>query len=120
MFCPKCGSQLVPGARFCPKCGCEPGAAAGEGETASARTYTVSFTREKQWFAINPAVRLVVDDKDEYRIGNGETINVPMAAGEHGLVFKCGMRNKSIRLEVDRDLSLKLRWNRLTGSLVVR
>lgn len=89
-------------------------------ETAGVQTYTVTFTREKQWFAINPAVKIIVDERDEYRIDNGETIRVPITGGVHGVTFRCGVRNKVIQLEVAGDLSLDLRWNRLTGSLIVK
>jgi Predicted membrane protein len=120
VFCPKCGAELVPGARFCSKCGQEVGLAEPTAETAGVQTYTVTFTREKQWFAINPAVKIIVDERDEYRIDNGETIRVPMTGGVHGVTFRCGVRNKVIQLEVAGDLSLNLRWNRLTGSLIVK
>ena len=120
MFCPKCGAQLVPGARFCPQCGQEAGAPEQAAETAGSQVYTVTFIREKQWFAINPAVKILVDERDEYRIDSGETIRVPMAAGVHGVTFKCGIRNKVIQLEVRSDICLNLKWNRLTGSLVVK
>ncbi len=120
VFCPKCGAELVPGARFCSKCGSEVGLAEPAAGTSGAQTFTVTFTREKQWFAINPAVKIIVDERDEYRIDSGETIRVPMTGGIHGVTFRCGVRNKVIQLEVAGDLSVNLKWNRLTGSLVVK
>ena len=55
-----------------------------------------------------------------YKIDNGETIRVPMIGGIHGVTFRCGIRNKVIQLEVAQNLNLNLRWNRLTGSLIVK
>ncbi len=118
MFCNKCGSEILDGAAFCSKCG-QPVAAVGPSAPA-AETFTVTFARESQWFAVNPAVKIVVDEKDEYRIDNGQTIRVPMTRGTHGVVFKCGIRNKSIELNVAGDTALRLKWNRITGSLVVK
>ena len=110
-------SELVP---YCPKCGKPVSAAASNGAAeAGTAGYTVTFTRENQWFAINPAVKIVVDERDEYHIDNGQSIRVPMAAGTHSVVFKCGIRNKVIDLTVQRDLELHLKWNRITGSLNV-
>ena len=43
-----------------------------------------------------------------------------MAPGTHDITFKCGVRNKVIELTVREDLTLHLKWNRLTGSLTVR
>lgn len=125
MFCNKCGSELVPGAAFCLKCGqpVAPAPASG-GEAAAPQTpqarHTVTFIRASQWYAVNPDVKIIIDDRDEYRIGNGQTLRIPMTPGTHSVVFKCGIRNKIIDLTVTQDLELHLKWNRLTGSLGVK
>ena len=121
MFCNQCGSELLPGAAFCARCGHPVEAApANSAEAPQSLPCTVTFTREKQWFAVNPAVRIVVDDRDEYLIENGQTLRVSMAQGTHNIAFRCGIRNKVIDLTVQRDLALTLRWNRVTGSLIVQ
>ena len=121
MFCNQCGSEIQPGASFCSKCGHPVETVAREdGPKTQSRVFTVTFIRESQWFAINPGVKIIVDDRDEYRIGNGQTLRVPMAPGTHNIVFKCGIRNKIIDLTVRQDLELHLKWNRITGSLTVR
>ena len=121
MFCNRCGSEIVDGASFCSRCGQPVGSApAGSEDAPSAHPFTVTFSRESQWFAVNPAVKIIVDEKDEYRIDNGQTLRIPMMPGTHSLVFRCGVRNKVIDLTVERDLQLHLKWNRLTGSLVIR
>ena len=127
MYCNQCGSEILPGAAFCAKCGHPvqagpdvPDSAAEPAGGATGQPCAVTFVREKQWFAINPKVKIVVDDRDEYRIENGQTLRVAMAPGTHIVVFKCGVRNKTIELTVRQDLVLHLNWNRLTGSLTVR
>lgn len=121
MFCRKCGGEIVPGAAFCAKCGnpVDPSPVA-TGSAATASVFTVTFVRESQWFAFNPAVKIVVDERDEYRIDNGQTVRVPMTRGTHSIDFKCGIRNKIIDLTVEGDIELHLKWNRVTGSLTVR
>lgn len=121
MFCNQCGSELTPGAAFCAKCG-HPVSAPSDaaGAQPDARAFTVTFTRQGQWFAVNPAVKIVVDERDEYRIDNAQSLRVPMTPGTHSVVFKCGIRNKVIELTVQQDLELHLKWNRITGSLVVK
>ena len=120
MFCNQCGNELGPGVSFCPKCGHPVSAVPrAEANDSKAQRLTVTFFREKQWFAINPGVTIVVDDGDVYQIDNGQTLNVPMAPGTHNIVFKCGIRNKVIDLTVQQDLKLRLKWNRITGSLIV-
>ena len=106
------------------KCGqpVSPVAPEGPAQTAAApqaQGFTVTFTRENQWFAINPQIKIIVDDRDEYRIENGQSLRVPMAPGTHNIVFNCGIRNKIIDLTVRQDLELHLKWNRVTGSLSV-
>lgn len=125
MFCNQCGTELTPGAAFCLKCGnpvatIEAGPAATQQAQAQAQVHTVTFIRAKQWYAINPAVKILVDEKDEYRIDNGQTIRVAMTPGTHNVIFKCGIRNKVIDLTVQQDLTLNLKWNRVTGSLTVK
>ena len=133
MFCNQCGNEIAPGAAFCNRCGSPVAAFSTDSAAAqafsadpaqafgaAAQGFTVTFEREKQWYAVNPAIKIIVDDRDEYRIDNGKTIRVPMAPGTHSVVFKCGIRNKVIELTVQQDLTLHLRWNRITGSLVVK
>lgn len=133
MFCSQCGSELIPGAAFCLKCG-QPvsvppkeeaeapraPAVSREAKAEAPRAFVVTFVRESQRYAVNPAVKIIVDDKDEYRIDNGQTLRIPMAPGTHNIVFKCGIRNKIIDLTVQQDLALHLTFNRLTGSLTVK
>ena len=46
MFCPKCGNQILEGAKFCPKCGAKTGAqiTAIAGESSSCATKQVDYT----------------------------------------------------------------------------
>ena len=123
MFCNRCGFEIVPGAAFCAKCGA-PVSSAGSAASQNPQqmrenVFSVSFIREKQWFAINPAVKVLIDDRDEYAIDNGKTIRIPMTAGTHSVAFRSGIRNKIIELDVQRDLEIHLKWSRVTGSLVV-
>ena len=124
MFCSQCGGGLVPGAAFCPQCG-QPvnpensGARENAAEEPKPAAFDVTFTREAQRFAVNPDVKIAVDERDEYRIGNGETLRIPMAPGTHSVVFRCGIRNKAIELDVRQDLALRINWSRLTGSLKI-
>ncbi len=119
MFCNHCGNEILPGASFCSKCG-NPVNLAEDCSTSTAPiVYTVTLSRENQWFAINPKVKIIVDDQNEYKIDNGEVLRIPMTLGKHSVVFQCGIRNKVIDLDVQQDLALHLKWNRITGSLMV-
>ena len=62
MFCSKCGNEIVAQAKFCSKCG-QPVNASNSGTPVqnNSGSFTLTINRAKQWFAINPAVKVVVD-----------------------------------------------------------
>lgn len=117
MFCSKCGAEIVDGARFCLSCG----QAIGGGSHENTGTgFVLTIIRAKQWFAVNPAVKAVVDGHAEYRIKNGESLDIPISAGLHRIEFSCSIRNKIVDIDVTGNSVLNLKWNRMTGSLEVK
>lgn len=120
MFCNKCGNQIVDGAKFCSKCGQSTNQAANNiTGNNGVGTFTLTINRAKQWFAVNPAVKIIVDGGDEYKIDNGETLNIPITAGTHNIAFSCSIRNKIVNVNVSDNVTLNIKWNRVTGSLEV-
>ena len=120
MFCSKCGNQINEGARFCSQCG---HAIAQPSDSISAsgdKSYTLTITREKQLFAVNPAVKVMIDGRDKYQIANGSFVRIPISGGPHTVACSCGLRNKVLNIDVADDLSLDMKWNRITGSLEVK
>lgn len=117
MYCSNCGNILPDGAKFCPKCGRATGRPAAD--TVPGGLYTLTIMRENQWFAVNPAVRMTLDGSQTYSIGNGDTLRIPVSSGAHCAAFSCSIRNKVVNLNVAGDITLRIRWNRVTGSLEV-
>lgn len=121
MFCSKCGNQFVTQVKFCSKCGQPTNISSSEAQVQnSVRWGTLTITRAKQWFAINPAVRVILDGSAEYEIDNGSTLNIPISIGTHNIAFSCGMRNKIVNVNVVENVTLNIKWNRITGSLEVK
>lgn len=116
MFCNRCGSKIVGGAKVCSKCGNAVSHVAGG---VNDGMFTLTINRAKQWFAVNPAVKIVVDGGTEYKIGNGATVNIPVTVGTHNIAFLCSIRNKIVNVSVSDNVTLNIRWNRVTGSLEV-
>lgn len=56
MFCPRCGSQLVPGAAFCAKCGQAIAQTAGEPRRQAIPTQPAGDSSKKLWFGLGGAV----------------------------------------------------------------
>lgn len=120
MFCSKCGNEIDSQSKFCSKCGQAVVSTVNETVTSSSNDdFTLTINRAKQWFAINPAVKILVDKCDEYKIKNGATLNIPVSAGEHNIAFSCSIRNKIVNINVTNDVTLNIKWNRVTGSLEV-
>lgn len=116
MVCNKCGYEISSNAQFCPKCGYK----IERNNAIETDVYILTINRAKQWFAINPSVKIIVDEHTEYRIGNGKTISITIPAGVHTIGFFCGIRNKIVDINMSSDLTINIKWNRLTGSLVVK
>ena len=122
MFCPNCGSELLAGAKFCASCGNPVSAISSnmdQTETEELKNYIITIKRASQFYVINPAINLTLDDRESYKIANGETIRISVPSGEHTLTFSSGIRNKVVRVNVTGDFSLAVHWNRVTGSLIV-
>lgn len=120
MFCSKCGNELQTDARFCSKCG-QPVAQTSTDNVSqnNSGNYTLTINRAKQWFLVNPPVKIIIDEKAEYKIDNGETIRIPVSTGTHMVAFSCSIRNKIVNINVTNNVILNIKWNRVTGSLEV-
>jgi len=120
MFCSKCGDEINTQSKFCPKCG-HPVVLSNNTSSVqnNNKILTLTINRAKQWFAVNPAIKAVVDGKDEYKIDNGSTLHIPISAGMHNIAFSCSIRNKIVNVNVTDNTTLNIKWNRITGSLEV-
>ena len=85
----------------------------------SADSFTLTINRANQWFAVNPAITIVIDGNAEYKIDNGATLNIPITAGTHNVVFSCSFRNKTVNINATNNVTLNIIWNRTTGNIVV-
>lgn len=115
MFCSKCGNLLTDEAKFCPRCG----QAVSRVANNSAETYMLAIVRENQFFLVNPSIKIHIDGGQEYKLDNGQKLNIPVTAGEHKISFSCGIRNKVLDVSVNDDFVLNVKWDRITGSLKV-
>lgn len=120
MYCGKCGNEIAPQSKFCSKCGYSVTLTSNEAAASNSTVgYILTINRAKQWFAINPAVRIVIDRNVEYKIDNGVTLNIPITAGAHNIAFSCNIRNKIVNINATSNVTLNIKWNRITGSLEV-
>lgn len=118
MFCNYCGTKNPDDGRFCSQCG-KPLASVDSqcSHPSSNPMHTIEIFRESQTFLINPPINISVDGKKHLSISNGETIKIELIEGNHELIFSQSMRKRSININLDCDTFIKLKWNRITGSI---
>lgn len=85
----------------------------------SSDSFTLTINRANQWFAVNPAITIVIDGAAEYKIDNGATLNIPITAGAHNVTFSCSFRNKTVNINATNNVTMNIKWNRTTGSIEV-
>lgn len=116
MFCMKCGFELLENAKFCTKCG-EPTDVRQSELRNSYSMYTLKVVRAKQWFLINPSIKITVDGCDDYEVKSGESVNIPIKAGGHNIAFSSSFSNKIVDMNVTGNMVLNIKFNRITGSI---
>ncbi|WP_251615118.1 zinc-ribbon domain-containing protein [Senimuribacter intestinalis] len=120
MFCIKCGERLVEGARFCARCGHPVQSVRKKIEVSEDKeTYVLTVCRTDQFFAINPAIKIEIDNKEHYEVKNGSSVRIPISAGLHRIVFSLPFESKIIDIHITQDASVVLKLNRLTGEIIV-
>lgn len=110
--CPECGKEISDKAPACPNCGMPL-------RREDRGTYDVVITRENQWFLINPAATITVDNVEKYKLKNGSSIKIPLPTGEHTLLFSLGPRKTEAKINVTENMNIDMKMNRLTGEINV-
>lgn len=108
--CPECGKEISDKAATCPNCGMPL-------RREDRGTYDVIITREKQWFLVNPKIRITVDAVDEYSLANNDSITIPLTTGSHTIIFSSGMRKTQADIEVTESMNIGVKFNRTTGEI---
>lgn len=117
MFCSNCGTKVTDDAKFCVNCGQKLTPVSIE-EKSGARL-TLRIVRAKQWYAVNPPIQIIIDERQNYSVENGKYIDIPVLAGRHYVLFSCAMRKKSLDINITQNTALYVKFNRVTGGIQV-
>lgn len=120
MFCNYCGAPNPDDGKFCSQCG-KPLSPmkSSEPQFSSTPMHTIEIFRESQTFLINPPINVSVNGRNNFSVANGETRKIELAEGNYEFVFSQSMRKRIVNINLDRDIFIKLKWNRITGSIEV-
>ncbi|TGY91001.1 zinc ribbon domain-containing protein [Petralouisia muris] len=110
--CSECGKEISDKATICPNCGMPL-------RLEDRGTYDVIITREKQWFLVNPKIKVTVDTTNEYILEKNSSITVPLTTGAHTMVFSSGIRKTQTNIDVTENMNINVKFNRATGEIDV-
>lgn len=113
MFCKFCGHELSDGSAFCSACGKK------LVDAPKSDTVKITFFRVSQMFVINPPININIDGQKMLSIANGETLVLEMDKGPHNVVFSQGFRKRVLDFTASEDKCYTIKWDRITGSLIV-
>ncbi len=108
-FCVHCGNQMQDSNEICMNCGCR-----------SSSKLTLTIYREKQWFLVNPPIDVTIvgnGESKELSIKKKETVNIELPAGIYTVYAKGGIRKANVEINLDKNRTLRLGWNRVSGQL---
>lgn len=107
-YCKNCGNQLFDEAIVCPKC-CQ----------SVIPNHKIIIKRENQFYVGKMVYKVKVDGQEEYLIDNGEALELELPSGMHQLYFHYSFRSKTVNIDLEKDVTLVLSWDRFTGGISV-
>lgn len=78
---------------------------------------SVTISREKQTFIVNPAIGVLVDGIKKAEIRSGENIVLQIEQGQHQVSFQLGIRRTDINAEFLQAATICVRNNRGSGEI---
>lgn len=107
-YCKYCGSKISEKAVMCPNC-----------RKMLIEDYTVTVIRDSQFMIGKSVIKLEVDNNSTYEIDNGKTLQIKLPPGSHTLNFHLSFRTKTVNLNLNRNVTLSLGWDRFSGGIEV-
>lgn len=121
MFCNYCGYKNPDDSYFCSKCGKKLISKSTELQfDDNIKIHTVEIFRESQMFLINPPINISIEGvngKKYLSIENGKTINLQLVEGKYEFIFFQSIRKRTLSINLNQNIHINLRWNRITGSI---
>mgnify|MGYP000171924701 CR=1 FL=1 len=120
MFCVKCGQQLPDDAIFCSRCGNKVSISSEEVSDPTPQTYTLTLDRASQVYAINPPIKVLIDNNIRTSVDNGKTEQLQVIPGHHTVVLTGSFRTTTVEIDLQKDTCIEISFNRLTGKIMAK
>ncbi len=119
MYCFKCGKQIPDESVFCSFCGTrvDGSETSSNGAAIEEVKYALTIDRKSQPYLINPPVKVIIDGDIRFGVDNGKTETVPVSSGRHQIELKMSVRQKNIEVDIQKDTTIEIGFNRLTGAI---
>jgi hypothetical protein len=82
----------------------------------SGATFQLFVIKENQVFAYNPDVTMKIG-ANTYTITHTSPLSLPLPAGYYAIDFKASFRSRHVDLNLTKNTTIVLSWNRMTGAL---
>lgn len=86
------------------------------GFSSEPQTFTLTVSRMKQFFLVNPDIEMTFNDRIYY-VKKNVPISIQLKEGFYTFNFAASFRKKQLTLNLTKDTEIVLSWNRLTGEI---
>ena len=78
----------------------------------------IRFVWKSQLFVMNPDISIIIKDEIVLSISNGDIREICLYDGRYNLQFKHGNKEYETVLNVDEDVEIEMKWNRVDGEMM--
>ena len=80
----------------------------------------LTLTRPNQFFAVNPAFKVTVNNVPQADLRNNSSISINLPVGKHTVSIKQAFKNKVFDVDLKENATISVSWNRITGGIDVK
>lgn len=70
-----------------------------------------------QFFLASATMTIILNGVESAWLGNGEQVTLDAPEGKNRILIKSSLREKDITLEASQDVTITVKWNRISGKI---
>ena len=87
-------------------------------DAAGKTDYTLTIQRKNQFYIMNPAINVQLSDGQTFKIQNNTSKELKLPRGNYSAKFSYAFRSKTVKFELNRDMTILTGFNRFTGGII--